>query len=279
MITMIGQQAICFKVQLLTSKPCGPSCGTTLRSRFALTVQSQRHVCHFYVSVKFWKVYKLKRDCFRPDLSRYVAATVRFFRQHTKAYGVDNFRPKHHGLFDLALQVERDRFFLDCWTLERKNLATKKACDEVDSLHNYELTCMKRILAVTFTRNHSFKDGLVEPTNSQHFGFLSGLLHGATNVVVAASCRCKTLSFTVGDLLMISARLYRVEACCIGDDVLYLMTMALEHVSKVSRSCARFRETAEFKVFRADDQGIAPATAWRKCGQNGGFDVFDVLGV
>ena len=236
---------------------------------------AQNCLSFLYLCEVLEEVDNLKKDAVRQDVSRYVTATRQYFRQHILAYGVVHFRPKLHGMFDLAIRIERDRFLLDCWALERKNLATKVCIDAVDCLSSFERTCLRRILTNTISMNLSFKDGLCEPTHDKHFDFLSSLLRDSRHIVVSSSCRCNGFSYSTGDLLAVGSKLYHIEACCSGDSVLYLLTLGLDFVCQVSRSCARVRESNELEVFMASDPNIAPALAWRRCERG----CFEVLGV
>ena len=87
---------------------------------------------------------------------------------HCAFYGNEHLRPKHHYLFHITEQPRRDRFWLDCYTHERKHQLIKAAIQDIDNLASYERSCLKMVLAKTISQQCDFGLSKMEPPIQTH---------------------------------------------------------------------------------------------------------------
>ena len=74
------------------------------------------------------------------------SAVSRHFRLHREVYGSDKLKPKHHWLYDVCDQMERDPYILDCFIVERLHLRAKAMANDVLNTSVYERSVLASML-------------------------------------------------------------------------------------------------------------------------------------
>ena len=101
---------------------------------------------------------------------------------HVAAYGKEHLKPKFHYLWDVAEQLARDPFVVDCFIVERLHLRAKRAAKDVENTRAYERSVLTGVLI-------SHTNALVDE-GSAELGLVGRAAHvpGHTRAVVSRGC-------------------------------------------------------------------------------------------
>ena len=71
-----------------------------------------------------------------------IRALADHMAKHTAVYGDRYLKPKHHWMFDVAMQMLRDCMVLDCLIVERLHLTIRRASEKIDNLRSFEASVL-----------------------------------------------------------------------------------------------------------------------------------------
>ena len=190
----------------------------------------------------------------RTLVERYMTAFVR-------AYGAAACRPKHHFLFHLADQIERDGVLLDCWTHERKHQVVKAACNWTDNTIQFEASAISRALAEQERQLAAMRPGdhLEEPSVPCMAGLDSMRPREAR---AARGLCCGGARVSSGSFLFIDGRACYVEACVQIDSDFFLLCDPHDLVQRLTPVAARWRPSGQKTLIRCNDNLSHPAACW-----------------
>ena len=183
------------------------------------------------------------------------ALVGRFMSAFTRAYSEDACRPKHHFLFHLADQIERDGVLLDCWTHERKHQVVKAACNWTDNTAQFEASTLSRALAEQERQlpAMSFGDHLMEPTvpcvTDREASASRGLCFKGARV-------------SSGSFYAIDGKACFVEACVQVDSDFFLLCDVHDLAQRLTPEAARWRPSGRMVLLPCSGNLSQPAACW-----------------
>ena len=141
------------------------------------------------------------------------AALERHLTLHVTAYGEDLVRPKHHWLYHVAPQFQRDGVILDTFVVERGHLLVKRIAEHNKNTSCYESSVMAGVI------NQMFKNASVS-------NLCSGLRGGIAmwdGLPVSNQMVVLGLQVAAGDIVFCSGSAGQVLACLSDGDRLYAL--------------------------------------------------------
>lgn len=178
-------------------------------------------------------------------------------RCHIAAYGKDHLKPKFHYMWDIAEQLARDPFVLDCFVVERLHKRGKRAAQDIENTRRYErslVTCVLHAHSNALDRESSPEFGLVGRTAPvpSHAG-----------IVVAQGLVCHGVRVHAGDLVFRGDLLGRVSSCCMEGSCLCVLVQQMALVQQLASQNGVWAPVpSPCTVWRAED--LVPAVAWTK---------------
>ena len=177
---------------------------------------------------------------------------------HVAAYGKEHLKPKFHYMFDVAEQLARDPFVLDCFVVERLHLRSKRAAKDIENTRAYERSVLTAVLA-----SHT---NALSGEGSAEFGLVGRAAHvpNHTRAVVARGCVSHGVSMAAGDLVFRDNALGRVSSCVMEGGALFVLVHEMREVERLSSHSSVWAPVPAHceVVWRAHD--VVPALAWTK---------------
>lgn len=177
---------------------------------------------------------------------------------HVAAYGKEHLKPKFHYLWDVAEQLARDPFVVDCFIVERLHLRAKRVANDVANTRAYERSVLTGVLM-------SHTNALVGE-GSAEFGLVGRAAHvpSQTGAVVARGCVSHGVTMFAGDLVFRDNALGRVSSCVMEGGALFVLVHEMREVERLSSSSSVWAPVPAHceVVWRAHE--VVPALAWTK---------------
>jgi len=172
------------------------------------------------------------------------------------AYGKEHLKPKFHYMWDVAEQLARDPFVLDCFVVERLHLRAKRAAKDIENTRVYERSLLACIL-------HSHTNALLGE-GSAEFGLVGRAETQSTGVVVAKGLVCHGVSVHAGDLVFRGNALGRVSSCVMEGGALFVLVHEMREVERLASHWTVWAPVPAHcaVVWHAHD--VVPALAWTK---------------
>ena len=180
-------------------------------------------------------------------------ALARFSRLHRAAYGDDNIRPKHHWLLDIPPQLKRDSLVLDAFVVERTHLMGKGVADHCKNLSKFEESVLRGLVHTKLAQSKAATDvatllGKVER------------VPGTADTVVADRMWVSQCSMAVGDVVVRSGSVGRIEACLCEAHTLLVVVEVLAVVARTGAHSLSVRPCGNNEVWPA--AGLELVVAW-----------------
>ena len=177
---------------------------------------------------------------------------------HVAAYGKEHLKPKFHYLWDVAEQLARDPFVVDCFIVERLHLRAKRVAKDVANTRAYERSVLTGVLV-------SHMNALVDE-GSAEFGLVGRAenVPNHTGAVVARGCVSHGVRMCAGDLVFRDNALGRVSSCVMEGGALFVLVHEMREVERLSSSSSVWAPVPAHceVVWRAHE--VWPAVAWTK---------------
>ena len=180
---------------------------------------------------------------------------------HREAYGDHALKPKSHWVFDVVMQIRRDRQILDCFVVERMHLRIKRIAETVNRLPDFEKTIISRYAC------------LHEKMLKEKGACSEMALVGATfaleefpGIRFADACRWQACIFEAGDRVMWEDGAGSVVAC--GEDAdgrIFALVEQYDFVARRSRHSAVWRRCDPRLVLPIPASDSARHPALRPC--------------
>ena len=159
------------------------------------------------------------------DCSQLQRLQRRHMNLFQEAYGSDEIRPKHHYALHLPDHIRRDGLVLDCFCLERKHKSVKHfATLCTTSSKTFDASVLARMIEEQKHELQSFSiaDALIGRTSEN--GVVAQSI-GARTAIVASKVRCKHVTISVGDVLLIghADKAMQILACVEADGLRFLV--------------------------------------------------------
>ena len=183
-----------------------------------------------------------------------IAATESFLKLHQQCYGKDHIKPKHHWLFDIALQWLSHLYVLDAFVIEKEHLAAKPIADRTDNTIDYEASVLAGML-------HSQVESLGRLGPRATLIGKSAPLEAFDDARVCDRVEIDGVPFVVGDFVHCESKQGKVVACCEQDDDLFLIIDVLVTVERLSKDSGIYAFDGRRVVW--DARNLSLALAWR----------------
>ena len=175
---------------------------------------------------------------------------------HVAAYGKEHLKPKFHYMWDVAEQLARDPFVLDCFIVERLHLRAKRVAKDVANTRAYERSVLTGVLL-------SHTNALIGE-GSAEFDLVGRAAHvpGHAGAVVARGCVSHGVRMYAGDFVFRDNALGRISSCVMEGGALLVLVHEMrfvEHLSSTATVWAPAPADCEV-VWRARE--VVPAMAW-----------------
>jgi len=137
-------------------------------------------------------------------------AIVHHMELHRAAYGEEHFKPKHHWMHDVAMQIEFLPQVIDAFIIERLHLRVKRQAEPIKELNVLERSTLAGVVNAMFQEAQSeFGDGL-RGTVAPHSG-----------CCVADHAALGPLRFSIGDVVFWERRVGAIKLLAEEDGALY----------------------------------------------------------
>ena len=200
----------------------------------------------------------------RGDVGKFASSIQKHFAEFRSVYSDDSVKPKHHYTCHLPAQLQRDRFLLDAFTLERKHQSVKSAASNTDNIEDYEVSVLSRIHIdeLRCQSELACKPGLR--------GKQARCL--PLQATIADGLECSGLRFCSGDVVLRgdSALLIR-GAIHIDGGQIELLATPLQFRRRLSAMAAEWMQLPG--LFRCSPRDIRYASCWTDDGEK-----FTILG-
>ena len=155
--------------------------------------------------------------------------------RHKKAYGEEHLKPKHHWVYDVADQMERDagyNILLDAFVVERLHRRVKRHASTIDNLRRWEGSVLAALLNthVESLKAPTFEAGL-QGSVQQCPGFGAALMGS----LAVDACGKRV---AVGDVVLNGDVAGLVQACAFEEDSLLLIVRVFHNVEVGSTKIA-----------------------------------------
>jgi len=181
---------------------------------------------------------------------------------HVAAYGNEHIKPKFHYMFDVADQLARDEFVVDCFIVERLHLRAKRAATSILNTTAYERSVITGVMI-------SHMNALANE-GSEEFGLVgrAGNVPGVRKAVVARGCVSRGVRMCAGDLVFRDKKLGKVSSCVMEDGALFVLVHEMREVERLSASSSVWASAPVHheEVWRAHE--VCPAVAWMTSSAN-----------
>jgi hypothetical protein len=163
---------------------------------------------------------------------------IRHWQKFIEVYGEDNVKPKHHYALHIPQQAIDFSFLIDCWVLERKHRAQKRAANNVCWDSVWEESVNARILLESLDEQNTspFSDRLLGATAVAP-QLASDI--AAQHVVVANNAFFRGMRIVHGDILFIENHAGQVAACMLVDGHLQLLVNIFVHAPAMQHGRGR----------------------------------------
>ena len=190
----------------------------------------------------------------RGDAGRLLHAIQQHFAAFVLVYSDDEVKPKHHYMCHLPRQLQRDKFLIDTFALERKHYDVKKLADHTDNTREFEVSVLSRVHLAELRAHASIDDTVALRGRQAYYVPLQGR--------VADGLEGYGLRFHTGDIVFRdgSAFLVRGAIQFDGCDTAELLVQALQLTERISEMSAKFMTQAG--LFRCGARGLRPASCW-----------------
>jgi hypothetical protein len=175
---------------------------------------------------------------------------------HMHAYGKSHLKPKHHWMWDVAEQLSRDAFVLDCFVIERLHKRAKAMANSILNTQRFERSVLSSVL-----NDHR---NALQAQGSPILGLTgkTAPLPGCPSALVGNRLVHEGLYISVGDIVFHENSMGSVSACCLEAGCLYVIVEEMIFVRPLSSHSGiwrRPRDQAQLKVWLAASLDIALA--------------------
>jgi len=149
-------------------------------------------------------------------------AITKHLTKHKAIYGTRHLLPKHHWLYDIADQLDRDMVLLDCFVVERLHLRVKPMAEPVKFLEGSERSILAGVLNSHWTSvETSIGDGL------------RGKVVHDGNADFSHKLEVQDVEISAGDIVFRCSTAGRVRVAAMEGDALFLVVETMEIASEV----------------------------------------------
>ena len=224
--------------------------------------QFQRQIASFQAAcatLDLISVVKQGRVGLREGAVQLRRAHATHLRLHIEAYGTEHILPKHHMMFDVADQWDREEHraaVIDAFVVERLHIRIKYVMDPIRNTRDFEVSCLASLVNVHLMalKDHEFGDGLLGKTS----------VMPGTGVPIADIMSVAGITIEVGDIVLLDENAGRVCACAAENGHHLVLVETFEHVVRLSAHSDRWKVGGRLEAWRAD--AVLSASAWYMCG-------------
>ena len=182
-------------------------------------------------------------------------AAQRHLALHIRCYGTEHVKPKHHWVFDIALQWLEHQLVIDAFIIEKEHLRAKVIADRVDNTSQYERTVLAGMM-------HAQVDDLNSLGPRAQLLGRSTPYPGFPDALVSDNLSIGGVSFSVGDFVFRGSTAGQVVACIQEDGDFYLVVDPFALVARLSNHSGNFVFQGGRAVWGAED--ATPVLAWKE---------------
>jgi hypothetical protein len=175
--------------------------------------------------------------------------------KHTAVYGNRFLKPKHHWMFDVAMQMARDCMVLDAFIVERLHLTIRRASENISNLRTFEASVLSGAIKeqISKLQNMSGRCCLTQrSTQKGSFGF--------DDAEFADSMQVLGMHLSVDDLCFRGSGCGCICACALEHGVPFVVVDALVYDHDLSRHRSIWRSHGRLEVWPGVE--LEQAVAW-----------------
>jgi len=180
---------------------------------------------------------------------------------HTDAFGADTLKPKHHWMFDVADQLERDSRvpdrlwnMVDAYVVERFHVRVKSLFELIDNTTSLETSILGAVLCDQERRLKLHASTLG----------VSGQLLRRGDMLLGTKLQFGGLSIAAGDVVLRRSTDSCGEVCCCCMDcrsnVLFVIVEVMDYVSQTTTHSSRWSLTGHCAPWPASE--LSQVAAW-----------------
>ena len=187
-------------------------------------------------------------ECFA-ELRAAIGVSIRL---HIEAYGTGSIRPKHHRMLHIPEQIQRRKWVVDAFIIERIHLVVKESFAYVNNPTDFEASLL---------RGSTLRQ--IERLKEKTFFGLIGVkvpLRGFPGSVVAKQLHFEGMSVSVGDVVLRDVVVGKVLACAEEDSGVFVLVEVWEVVCMVTPHSHRCVTTDHVQAWPIEH--VSQAAAW-----------------
>jgi hypothetical protein len=186
------------------------------------------------------------------------AAVADHITKHVLAYGADHIKPKHHWMFDVAEQFERDPFVLDQFVIERKHLTVKTVASLIDNTRCFERSVLAGVI---LQQRRQLGQGDVVQNALEG---KTAPLCGRPDARLGDRLCIDGCTISVGDVVICDGTAGKILACVAEGQGLFVMADEMQLERVLSRHSQRWRLTGSLVLWPA--ASLEQVIAWIPAG-------------
>ena len=181
-----------------------------------------------------------------------------------QAYGEDTIKPKHHYSLHVGDQLLKHGLLVDCFVLERKHRATKRAANLIENSATYESSVMARVFNESVRMNDNVDVFISKLVGSIACSTDFARELGVRNVFVAEKMHARGMTIACNDVLITTDLALEVAACMRVNDKLQLLVKRFVAAPNWKHGRGRrWHQAGDICVWDLEDSMIAwPAECW-----------------
>jgi hypothetical protein len=184
-------------------------------------------------------------------------AATRHLDLHKACYGNERIKPKHHWIFDIALQLVDCEFVLDAFLIEKEHLLARECANPIENTSRFEESVLARMLhaQVQTLNNLGPQDSLMSPKVAYP---------GFANAFMSDNLTIDGVTYSVGDFVFLNTLPGRVLSCIEEGAELFVIVDVFRLVARISNESADYVCQGCRGVWDARARSLRMALAWRK---------------
>ena len=173
-------------------------------------------------------------------------------RLHIATYGTETVRPKHHRMHHIPLQIARDKWVVDAFTMERLHLVVKESFSYLRNHADFEGSLLRGSMLRQIER---LKD-------TQFFGLVGRKvpLRGFPGCLAAKEMNYAGMTIAARDVVLRDGVAGRIIACAEDQSDLFLLVQVWASMAAITPHSRRWRTTDVVQVWPVEQ--IIQAVAW-----------------
>ena len=182
-------------------------------------------------------------------------AAQRHLEKHKIAYGTARMKPKHHWIFDIALQLVDCEFVLDAFLIEKEHILARQCADPVKNTAVFEKSVLARML-------HAQVQSLNDLGPQAELMGARAPYPGFSDAFVSDNLTINGVAYSVGDFVFLHTLPGKVLACIQEGAAFYLIVDAFRLVRRLSNESGNYTYQGLRGVWNAREVNLA--LAWRE---------------